>query len=86
MKGIGMITTRNITISVDEKTADLFENAPAYKKQSLKVLLYEWLKPATGEDSLSELMDQIGFNAIANGLTRDKLTSIINEEDSADSN
>jgi len=81
-----MITTRTITIAVDEQTADLYENAPDYKKQSLRVLLSEWLKLTKSQDDLFELMDKIGFNAIANGLTREKLANIMNEEDIADCN
>ena len=81
-----MVITRTILITVDEQTADLYDNAPDYKKQSLRVLLSEWLKPAKSRDHLFELMDKIGFDAMANGLTREKLDSIMNEDDIADSN
>ena len=81
-----MIKRQQISITVDEKTAMLFENAPEYKKQSLGVLLSEWLQPSEDQDQLSMLMDKIGFDAISKGLTKEKLESIISGEDVADSN
>ena len=74
-----MLTSQNITLSVDSNTALLFENAPEYKKKSLNFLLSEWLKEDPNKDSLSKIMDKAGFQALANGMTEDDLQKIINE-------
>lgn len=75
-----MIERRQISITVDAKTALLFEKAPEYKKKSLGVLLSEWLKTDESQDELSILMDNIGFESIANGLTKERLEAILNED------
>jgi hypothetical protein len=74
-----MIANKQINISVDENTAFLFENASENKKKSINFLLYEWLNEDSKKDSLAILMDKIGFQAMANGLTEEKLVQILSE-------
>ncbi len=68
---------REISIPVDEKTALLFDKADNDRKNSLNFLISEWLKEDKNRDGLELLMDKVGFRAMANGLTEDKLFEIL---------
>ncbi|MDT3737966.1 MAG: hypothetical protein RO257_00545 [Candidatus Kapabacteria bacterium] len=73
-----MIATKQISVTVDEITANLFENADKKRKDGINYLLYEWLKDDNdNKDELSFLMNKIGISAIRNGLTEEKLNSIL---------
>ncbi len=73
-----MIATKQISVTVDEITANLFENADKKRKDGINYLLYEWLKDENdNKDELSFLMNKIGISAIRNGLTEEKLNSIL---------
>jgi hypothetical protein len=75
-----MIGTRQISITVDEKTAFLYDGASENKKQGLNFILYEWLKEDPNKDSLALLMDKIGFQSINNGLTEEKLSNLLAQD------
>lgn len=76
-----MIANKQINITVDEHTAYLYDKAPAYKKHSINFLLSEWLKEDTNKEAISVLMDNIGFQAMSNGLNPEKLEELLNEQE-----
>jgi hypothetical protein len=76
------MATETITIQLDSEAAKVFRAAQPEEQKKLEALLSLWLKEiATTENlSLKEVMNDIGRNAKARGLTPEKLESILNEE------
>jgi hypothetical protein len=78
-----MITMTNVTITmpVDEKTAQAFAAASPEDQRKLKLLLSLRLREitATPRKSLKEIMDEIGQQAEARGLTPEILESLLHD-------
>ena len=76
------MTTATIRVQIDDKAARLFAATPANRRAQLGLLfsyLVEQFAETTPASSL-DLMDQIGNDARANGLTAEILDSILNDE------
>jgi hypothetical protein len=71
-----------ITIEVDPEAAKAYEVASAEQKRKLQLLLGLRLRELTSQPprALSDVMDQIGAEAQARGLTPEILKSLLNEE------
>jgi hypothetical protein len=68
-----------VTVSVDNETAKIYEQASAADKRKMQLLLSLWLrefeKPSV---SLEKLMDNVSRKARQRGLTAEILESILN--------
>lgn len=75
-----MVTT-TIQIPVDEATAKAFSSASDEDRRKMELLLRLRLRDLTTgpQRSLSELMDEMGREAQARGLTPEILESLLNE-------
>ena len=73
----------NITLDVDDKTAEYFESASELQRRKLNLLLKLRLHELIDRPrrSLEEIMDDMSDQAEANGLTPEILESILNDED-----
>ena len=71
-----------ISIEVDEEAARAYAAASAEQKRKLQLLLNLRLREIMSEPPrpLSEVMDQMGAEAQARGLTPEILDSILNDE------
>jgi hypothetical protein len=75
------MSTSTIHIEVDSETARAFALAPAEEKRKIQLLLDLRLRELTSPPakSLKEIMDEIGANAEARGLTPEILESLLHE-------
>lgn len=72
--------TAAITIQVDPETADAYRAASPDERDKIDTLLTLKLREAVrSQESLQHLMDEIGREAQARGLTPGILASILNE-------
>jgi hypothetical protein len=71
-----------ISIEVDPETARAFAEAPAEERRKLQLLLRLRLRELTTRPSrsLKEIMDEIGRDAEARGLTPEILESLLHGE------
>ncbi len=71
-----------IVIEVDEKVAQTFSQVSADKKNKLQLLLTLRLQElmSAPERSLTDIMDEIGRYAEAQGMTPELLASLLNEK------
>lgn len=71
-----------IIIPVDSDTARIYSTASADEQQKLQLLLLLRLRELTSQPqrSLSEIMDEIGTQAEARGLTPDLLDSLLHDD------
>ena len=74
--------TANITIAVEEAAARAFAEAPPDEQQKLQLLLSLRLQELTElpDETLQAVMDEIGRNADARGLTPEMLESLLRDE------
>lgn len=74
--------TETITIPVDPESARSFYEAPPEKRRQLELMLRLrlWELTMGPTRSLNEIMDEIGKNAQAKGLTPDMLESMLRED------
>jgi hypothetical protein len=74
------MTTATISLEVDPDTARAFAEAPAEERRKLQLLLRLRLRELTTAParSLREIMDDIGREAEARGLTPEILESLLN--------
>ena len=75
------MATTTIQIPVDEATAKAFFTASAEDRRKMELLLRLRLRDLTTgpQRSLSEVMDEMGAEAQARGLTPEILESLLNE-------
>jgi hypothetical protein len=75
------MSTATISIEVDSETARAFALAPVEEKRKIQLLLDLRLRELTSPPakSLKEIMDEIGANAEARGLTPEILESLLHE-------
>jgi hypothetical protein len=75
------VKTEVITIPVDAETAKAFKLASEAKKKKIEIFLRIQLKNALDStDSLQQVMNEMGREAQANGLTPEILQSILEDE------
>ncbi len=76
------MTTESITINVDADAARTFAAAPPEERRKVELLLSLRLRELVQGPlrPLSEVMDEIGTEAEAKGLTRETLESLLREE------
>lgn len=74
------MTLANVTIPLDQQTAQIYTNASIENKKKLRLLLELWLREfAAAPRSLDAIMDQISERARARGLTPEILEALLNE-------
>ncbi len=76
------MATKQITLEIDADTAEAFEKMPQGGKKTIERLLGLRLQSlvAHANESLSDVMDELGRTAQERGLTPETLESILNEE------
>ena len=77
-----MVGTANITIEVDEAAARAFARASPDEQEKLQLLLSLRLQELTGNPgrSLQTVLDEIGGEAEARGLTPEILETLLRDE------
>jgi hypothetical protein len=75
------MSTATISIEVDSETARAFALAPDEEKRKIQILLDLRLRELTTPPgkSLKDIMNEIGANAEARGLTPEILESLLHE-------
>ena len=70
---------KTITIPLDPETARAYQSASPDEKRKLQAILSLWLRELAFESqpSLDAVLEQIGANAKARGLTPETLASIL---------
>lgn len=75
------MTTEEIKIRVDSKTAKAFNSTSAQERQKLELLLNLKLKESLSSSSfLSKIMDEISKEAVDKGLTPEILQTLLEHE------
>ena len=76
------MSTATISINVDEDTARAFAGASDQQRRKWELLLSLQLQDLIESPPrpLKELMDEIGYEAQANGMTPEILESILNDK------
>ena len=76
------MSTENISISVDADAARSFSRASPEERRKMEILLGLRLRELTSKDarSLKEIMDEIGAQAEAKGLTPEMVESMLRDE------
>ena len=76
------MTTTNISLEVDPESARVFASASAEDRRKLQLLLSLRLRELTARPArpLNEVMDEIGRNAEARGLTPAILESLLRDQ------
>jgi hypothetical protein len=76
------MSTENISITVDADAARSFFEAPPEERRKMEILLGLRLRELTSKDarSLKEIMDEIGSQAEAKGLTPEMVESMLRDE------
>ncbi len=76
------MTETHISIQVDTATAHLYQRASPTDQQTIQLLLRLRLRELTTmpRQSLREIMDEIGAQAVARGLTAERLEELLRDE------
>jgi hypothetical protein len=72
-----MPATTTITVDVDPETAEAYANASDQERKKVRMLLRIGLRPDRSKEALSRIMDKIGAEAEANGMTPEILEDIL---------
>jgi hypothetical protein len=73
--------TRYIQVPVDDDVATLYEQTSPDDRKKFDLLLRIWLRDVTEpRQTLTEVMDEIGANAVARGLTPEILEELLHDE------
>jgi hypothetical protein len=74
------MTTETISIQVSPEMARTYRNADGDSRRKIDFLIDLWLRDRLdSKESLRDLMNEIGRNARARGLTPEILEAILNE-------
>ncbi|HTB31826.1 MAG TPA: hypothetical protein VK808_07355 [Bacteroidia bacterium] len=71
-----------IVIEVDDEVAKAFMHADKSRQKSISSAINGWLKKIVNRSSLSQykqMLDAMGDEAIANGLTQEKLEQLLSK-------
>ena len=70
-----------ITIPLDPQTALAYDAVQADEKRKIQVLLSLWVRELTAGErpSLTEVLDEVGREAQARGLTQEALDSLLKD-------
>jgi len=76
------MSTESIWITVDAHAASTFCQAPPEERRKMEILLGLRLRELTSKDasSLQEIMDEVGQQAEARGLTPEMVASMLCDE------
>ncbi|HUG67434.1 MAG TPA: hypothetical protein VMM76_06765 [Pirellulaceae bacterium] len=76
------MSTESISVTVDADVARTFCEAPPEERRKMEILLGLRLRELTSKDarSLKEIMDEIGAQAGAKGLTSEMVESMLRGE------
>jgi hypothetical protein len=78
------MATESVTLELDEAAARLFKEASPEQRRNLEALVsLHLLEAATSRQSLRELMDTVGKQAEARGLTEERLQELLREAEEA---
>jgi hypothetical protein len=80
MKGRTTMATESVTLELDEAAARIFKEATPEQRRSLEALVsLHLLEASASRQSLRELMDTVGQQAEARGLTEERLQELLRE-------
>jgi hypothetical protein len=73
------MANRTITIPIDFETSRAYESARPEEKRKMQALLSLWLRDLAAKQSrsLQEILDEVGREAKARGLTPEMLDSLL---------
>ena len=76
------MSTESISITVDARAARTFFQAPPEERRKMEILLGLRLRELTAKNprALTEIMDEIGSQAKAKGLTPEMVESMLRDE------
>lgn len=78
------MATEPVTLELDEAAARIFKEATPEQRRSLEALVsLHLLEAATSRQALRELMDIVGKQAEARGLTEERLQELLREAEDA---
>lgn len=73
--------TRYIQVPVADDVAEMYENVSDDDKRKVSLFLRVWLREVTEpQQTLTEIMDEIGANAAKRGLTPEILEELLRDE------
>jgi hypothetical protein len=78
------MATEPVTLELDEAAARVFREATPEMRRKLEALVSLYLlEAATSRQSLRELMDTVGKQAVERGLTEEQLQELLREAEEA---
>jgi hypothetical protein len=71
---------QSVALELPPQIAQRFKNLPSRQKETLTLLIADWLSDNEGLD-LPQIMDYIAFRAAKRGLTSEILQQLLTEEE-----